>query len=41
MPVTIPNEINPEITLSNLKAYYESLSLMLNKYKTEHPSIEN
>lgn len=40
MPVTIPNENNPEITLSNLKAYYESLSLMLNKYKTEHPSIE-
>jgi len=40
MPVTIPNENNPEITLANLKAYFESLSLMLNKYKTEHPSIE-
>ena len=41
MPVTIPNEKNPEITLSNLKTYYESLSLMLNKYKSEHPAIEN
>lgn len=41
MPVTIPNENNPEITLSNLKTYYESLSLMLNKYKTEHPSIDD
>ena len=41
MPVTIPNENNPEITQSNLKLYYESLSLMLNKYKTEHPIIEN
>jgi len=41
MPVTIPNEKNPDVTLSNLKTYYESLSLMLNKYKTEHPSIEN
>ena len=41
MPVTIPNENNPEITLSNLKSNYESLSLMLNKYKTEHPIIEN
>ena len=41
MPVTIPTDNNPEITLSNLKTYYESLSLMLNKYKTEHPSIEN
>jgi len=40
MPVTIPNEKNPDITLNNLKAYYESLSLMLNKYKTEHPNIE-
>ena len=43
MPVTIPHESNPEITknkLNNLKAYYESLSLMLNKYKMEHPNIE-
>lgn len=41
MPVTIPNEENPDITINNLKSYYESLSLMLNKYKLEHPAIEN
>jgi len=41
MPVTIPNDKNPEITLSNLKTYYESLSLMLNKYKKENPAIED
>ena len=39
MPVTIPNEKNPEINLNNLKTYYESLSLMLNTYKAEHPNI--
>jgi len=38
MPVTIPNVKNPDITLKNLKTYYESLSLMLNKYKSEHPT---
>lgn len=37
MPVTIPNEKFPEITLDNLKVYFESLNLMLNKYKLEHP----
>lgn len=36
MPVTIPNETNPEITLKNLNAYYESLKLMLDSYKLEH-----
>lgn len=41
MPVTIPNEKIPERTLNNLKTYYESLSLMLNKYKSEHPTIDN
>jgi len=41
MPVTIPNEENPDVTLDNLKTYYESLSLMLNKYKSEHPAIGN
>ena len=41
MPVTIPNEKNPDVTLDNLKTYYESLSLMLNKYKAEHPAIGN
>jgi len=41
MPVTIPSEKNPEITLKNLSAYYESLNTVLNKYKLEHPNLEN
>lgn len=31
MPVTIPDEKYMEITLKNLKSYYDSLSSMLNK----------
>lgn len=37
MPETIPDEKDPEITLKNLSAYYESLNSMLSKYKLEHP----
>jgi len=37
MPVTIPDEKEPEITLKNLKAYYDSLNSLLNKYIAEHP----
>ena len=37
MPVTIPTEKNPEMTLKNLSQYYESLNSMLNKYSLEHP----
>ena len=36
MTVTLPDEKNPEITLNNLKTYYESLNSMLNKYILEH-----
>jgi hypothetical protein len=36
MPVTIPVEKNPEITLNNLKAYYDSLHSMLSKYTVKH-----
>lgn len=36
MPVTIPAEKNPEITLKILKTYYESLISVLAKYKLEH-----
>ena len=32
MEETIPNEENPEITLQNLKSYYESLKSMVNRY---------
>jgi len=37
MEVTIPDEKDPEITLKNLKTYYDSLNSMLNKYILEHP----
>jgi len=37
MPVTIPVDKKPGITLQNLNAYYESLNVLLNKYKKEHP----
>ena len=32
MKVTIPDEKHPEINLKNLKAYYDSLCTLLNKY---------
>jgi hypothetical protein len=38
MPVTIPNEIDPRMTLKHLKTYYESLNSILNNYKLDHPS---
>ena len=38
MPVTIPDEKHPEITSKNLKEYYDSLNLLLNKYILEHPN---
>jgi hypothetical protein len=41
MTVTIPDEKNPEITLRNLKAYYDSLNAMLNKYILEHPDLQD
>lgn len=40
MPVTIPAKKDPEITLNQLKVYYESLNSMVNKYKLEYPKIE-
>jgi hypothetical protein len=39
MPVTIPNEENPEINTKNLKDYYNSLETLLKKYTRTH--IEN
>ena len=35
MPVTIPDEKDMEITLNNLKSYYDSLNSILNNYITE------
>ena len=36
MPMTVPTEKNPEITIKNLNAYYDSLNAVLTKYKLEH-----
>jgi len=41
MPVTIPDEKRPDITLGNLKSYFDSLNSMLNKYILEHPENLN
>jgi len=36
MPITVPIEKNPEITLKNLNIYYDSLQDILTKYKLGH-----
>ena len=36
MPVTIPNEKNPDISLKNLQLYLDSLNSLLIKYILEH-----
>ena len=36
MPVSIPDQKNPEITLINLKSYFDSLNSMLNTYTLEN-----
>ena len=40
MPVTVPSENDPVISLNQLKSYYESLISLLNKYKVDYPKIE-
>lgn len=35
MPVTIPDEKDPEITRKNLQAYFDSLNSVLTKYLQE------
>jgi hypothetical protein len=40
MPVTVPSENDPEVTLNQLRSYYESLNSMLNKYKVDYPKTE-
>jgi hypothetical protein len=40
MPVTVPSEIYPEISLNLLKSYYESLKSLVDKYKVDYPKIE-
>jgi hypothetical protein len=36
MPVTIPNESNPEINRKILSEYYESLKSILQQYSRKH-----
>jgi 3-oxoadipate enol-lactonase len=40
MPVTVPTEKDPEISMHHLQTYYESLNSLLNKYKADYPKIE-
>lgn len=40
MPVTVPSENDPEMNLSHLQSYYESLISLLKKYKVDYPKIE-
>jgi sugar-specific transcriptional regulator TrmB len=40
LKVTIPDEKHPEITLRNLRSYYNSLKDMLNKYILEQSQKE-
>jgi len=40
MPVTIPDEKDPEITVKKLESYYDSLNSLLNKYISEHSTKE-
>jgi hypothetical protein len=41
MPVTMPDEKHPEITLKNLSTYYESLENLLKKYSLNHDKDEH
>ena len=36
MPVTIPTEKRPEITIKNLQGHYDSLNSILTKYEIQH-----
>ncbi|MFZ2324635.1 MAG: hypothetical protein WAV89_13175 [Ignavibacteriaceae bacterium] len=36
MPVTIPDTENPEINVENLRAYFDSLTSLLENYIREH-----
>ncbi len=37
MPVTIPDDNHPVVTIGKLQAYYDSLKSLLNNYISEHP----
>ena len=40
MPVTVPTENNPEITIQHLRSYYESLNSLLKKYNVDYQKID-
>lgn len=40
IPITIPKEENPEINISILKDYFNSLDTLLKDYILEHPHNE-
>ena len=40
MPVTIPIDSDPEITIKNLKSYLDSLGNILNRYKLEQVLVK-
>lgn len=40
MPVTVPSESDPEMTLNHLRSYYESLNSLLMKYKVSNSKID-
>ena len=40
MPVTIPIDSKPEITLKNLNSYLDSLGNILNRYKLEQVLVK-
>lgn len=41
MPITIPTDSNPEITLRKLQDYFDSLCLIVHNYKLERASLGN
>jgi hypothetical protein len=41
MPVTIPDEKHPEINLTALQDYYNSLDALLKKYEVNHTKKNN
>lgn len=40
MPLTIPSDNDPEVTIKQLKSYHESLISIVNEYKQKYPKNE-
>ncbi|WP_428659930.1 hypothetical protein [Runella sp.] len=39
MPISIPDVIDPEISIKNLNDYYESLTGLLKRYAVNHSTV--